>query len=128
MEVSMLCFFFGYLPPMRESIVISLLLPTATHCNHVNCQHRDRCKGNRVQYITSDDGNQQLQLYCPHHKYERFGKGPIDPVLPAELYVLLHAHIQTGRQLIITSLRHKGIHAMAAESDHLYMWPETGKP
>lgn len=128
MEVSMLCFFFGYLPPLRVSVVTSLLLPAAAHCNHVNCQHRDRCKGNRVNYIEGDDGNQKLQLYCPHHKSERFGKGPIDTVLPDELYVLLHAHIQTGRKLIITSLRHRGIHAMAADSSFLFMWAETGKP
>ena len=128
MQVAMVCMFFGFLPPMRVSVVVSLLMPNTAACNHVNCQLPARCKGNRVQYVA---GGEQLQLYCPHHKTERHGVRPIDLVLPPELFLLLHAHIKVGRKLIMSRLQQqgKGRHVAAtAQAGYLFMWPSTGKP
>jgi len=97
--VLVLSFFFGFLPPQRESVVLSLQL-AGSKCMHPACQHRDTCKGNHIR--PAKDGSGRLELFVQHYKgVEKKGFKPLQVPLPPEISVLYKAHVEAGRKLII---------------------------
>ena len=134
MECLLCCFFYGFVPPMRPSILITLLLPGTQGCNWPSCQHKDRCKGNRLEWVypegatTSNPNNPlvQVRLVAPHHKTRPNGKEqPIDFLLPKELLVLAKFHLLKGLRIIQQHLSY-------GDDEHtfpstVFLWHSTGK-
>lgn len=95
MYTTLACFFWGFLPPMRPSVVLQLLRPEYRGpCRHPSCQRPEGCMGNRLSWL--DPARQHLQLTAVHHKSARHGGGPISFRLPADLALLVRAHLQRG--------------------------------
>lgn len=125
MQAALCCSMFGWLPPIRPSVLISLLHPAYKGpCPHPDCQQPTKCKGNRVivlepEYPDSSDSDScssmsssstfhsacststEVRLFAPHHKISKWwGTGPIDCELPYELADLYLAHHHEGREVI----------------------------
>jgi hypothetical protein len=107
MEACMCCSLFGYLPPVRPSILISLQHPDYQGpCLWPSCQHKDTCLGNRLEWVnqpaatassstTSSQG--LLKMVAPHHKTSKTAKERlISLVLPSELQPMFKYHIRSG--------------------------------
>jgi hypothetical protein len=129
MHAAMLTFFFGYMPPIRESIVISLQMPDYKGpCLHLDCQHPNTCKGNRLTWI-GDEGNKTLELIAPHHKQS--GKPctsnpePLRVELPEEMCRLVEPHIIWGRKLIIDDVC--AADEVESVPPLVFIWPSTCK-
>ena len=103
MNAALCALCFGYVPPIRPSIIISLVLPGYLGpCIHQDCQHPRCCKGNRLEYGPNGDS---LLLVAPHHKNTKRWKGKVISFeLPPELFTLLHAHIQGGHVVLTRCL------------------------
>lgn len=128
MKVGMLSLCFGFLPPIREFIIINLMLPTYDGpCLHQNCQHASRCPGNRVTYVHSQDERVGLKLEAMHHKTSKHAHSskPLSVPLPWEVYLLLEAIITRCRRVIVAALPAKD---RLLVTPHLFLWPSTGKP
>ena len=124
--VLVLNFFFGFLPPQRESVVLSLQLP-GTKCMHPACQHRDKCLGNHIR--KASDGSGRFELFVQHYKGSKHkGFKPLQVPLPLELCVLYTAHLKAGRQMLIESAVGLGTPEAKAVEDYLFLWPSTLKP
>lgn len=116
MHSVMSCFMFGYLPPLRPSIIASLQMPEYTGpCMWQGCQHPEKCKGNRLQWHGSSSSNttssnSSIRLVAPHHKSSKHATSqPIDCVLPAELATLMLFHLHKGRHLLVQSCVAQGL-------------------
>ena len=107
MEAAMCCSLFGYLPPIRPSILISLQQPDYQGpCLWPSCQHKDTCLGNRLEWVdqpaaaaSSSNSSSQglLKLVAPHHKTSKNAKERlISLVLPSELQPMFKYHIRSG--------------------------------
>jgi len=124
--VLVLSFFFGFLPPQRESVVLSLQL-AGSKCMHPACQHRDTCKGNHIR--PAKDGSGRLELFVQHYKgVEKKGFKPLQVPLPPEISVLYKAHVEAGRKLIIESTVGLETAEAIAVEPYLFIWPSTLKP
>ena len=124
--VLVLCFFFGFIPPQRESVVLSLQRP-GSKCMHPSCQHRDKCLANHIR--ESPAGSGKLELFVQHYKgVEHKGWKPLQVPLPPELCVLYKAHSESGRALIIDGAVGLGTPEAAAVQPYLFLWPSTLKP
>jgi hypothetical protein len=124
--VLVLNFFFGFLPPQRESVVLSLQLP-GTKCMHPACQHRDKCLGNHIR--KAPDGSSRFELFVQHYKGSKHkGFKPLQVPLPPELCVLYTAHLEAGRHMLIESTVGLGTPEAEAVEDYLFLWPSTLKP
>lgn len=124
--VLVLSFFFGFLPPQRESVVLSLQVP-GTRCMHPACQHRDKCLGNHIR--EASDGSGKLELFVQHYKgSQQKGFKPLQVPLPPEVCVLYKAHLDAGRQLIIESAVGLDTPEAGVVQDYLFLWPSTLKP
>ena len=124
--VLMLIFFFGFIPPQRESVILSLQLP-GSKCMHPNCQHRDKCLGNHIRACVGD--SDRLELFVQHYKGDKHkGYVPLQVPLPPEICALYQAHLGSGRDLIIDST--VGLETVEAEAvaPYLFIWPSTLKP
>jgi len=105
-------------PPLRGSVLCSLQHPDYTGpCLHPDCQHPNRCKGNRVVLVDDGDGDSSdsssdslnssgsiplVKIIAPHHKVSRWWAGQaIECVLPPELAGLYYTHYQHGRELLL---------------------------
>lgn len=118
MHSAMSCFMFGYLPPLRPSVIASLQMPEYTGpCMWEGCQHPEKCKGNRLQWHGSSShssstttSSSSIRLVAPHHKSgKHVSSQPIDCVLPAELSTLMLFHLHKGRQLLVQSYVAEGL-------------------
>jgi hypothetical protein len=110
MHAAFCCSFFGWVPPLRPSTIISLQHPNYSGpCLHPSCQHPTRCKGNRVvvEGDTSDSccssssssgGNTYVSIIAPHHKASKWWEQtrPIECELPSELAGLYLTHCYEG--------------------------------
>ena len=78
-DATMLCCMFGWVPPMRVSMLISLVRPDQKHqCLHASCT----CAGNYLHY----DSQSQLAVSWHHHKTARKQGGvAITYTLPQDL-------------------------------------------
>ena len=83
-DAALLCMLFGWLPPVRASMLISLHKPDLPHkCMSVNCS----CPGNHLTWIKRYG---VLSGRWHHHKTARkIQKQPIAFVLPSDLTTLL---------------------------------------
>ena len=83
-DATLLCCMFGWLPPMRSSMLISLQIPDQPHaCLEDTCN----CAGN---YLHSSRSPGQLDARWYHHKTARKQQGkPIAYTMPADLSQLL---------------------------------------
>jgi hypothetical protein len=122
MQAALCCSMFGWVPPLRPSVLISLQHPDYKGpCLHPDCQHPLKCKGNRVEVLEPEADStdtdttssncsfhsaascsSQVRLVAPHHKVSRYwGRGPIDCELPPELADLYQAHYKGGWELVV---------------------------
>ena len=129
MEACMCCCFFGFITSMRPSIIITLSLPGSCGCLWPNCQHKDKCLGNRLEWYpppgtgASSSSEPKLRLVAPHHKTSPNAKQkPISFVLPPELQELFQFHVKVGLPLI------RGALGVGGDDGHVFVWHTTGKP
>ena len=100
-DALLVAFNFGYMPPLRPSVVSSVRHPDASTPNAHLCQAAgcsiQGCKGNRLE--EGDAGVYSLVL--PHHKNaRRWGNKVVRFALPSELSWLLQAWLQRGWGLL----------------------------
>lgn len=119
MEVLLCCLFFGFIPPQRVSVVLSLQVKGRT-CRHPNCQHRSTCPANHIG--TDLDGH--LMLHVQHHKNEKHMIRPIQVRLPVELCLLYNAHMPSGRNMLIEDA--VGLRTPAAKGVPPYLFLSEG--
>jgi hypothetical protein len=124
-EVLMCCMFFGFVPPQRVSVVVSLQL-LGSKCLHPNCQHRDTCFANHVG--PHSDGSGRLVLFEQHTKHERWSAIPIEVVLPVELVQLFNAYYPAGRNMLIESEVGLGTPKAAHVPPYLFIHPVMLEP
>lgn len=131
MEACMCCCFFGFITAMRPSIIITLSLPGSCGCLWPNCQHKDKCLGNRLEWCpgtgasssSNSSSEPKLRLVAPHHKTNPNAKQkPISFVLPPELQELFQFHVKVGLPLIRDAL------GVGGDDGHVFVWHSTGKP
>jgi len=98
MHTIMCCFLFGFVPPLRPSIVVSLQLPSwEGGCTMQGCKIQD-CKGNRLERV---QGSTDLRLVAPHHKNSNRAKAQeISYLLPHEMTSMLEHHIRSGLPVV----------------------------
>jgi hypothetical protein len=115
MKTTLCCSLFGYLPPMRVSVVTSLQRPEYTGpCMWPDCQHKHICKGNRLEWVqqlgsSSSGGSssnnscgRQLRVVLQHHKVVHAQKHkPFDFVLPPDMATLYSFHLQHGLKVVL---------------------------
>jgi hypothetical protein len=91
MVAAMVGSLYGYLPPIRPSVLISMQLPTYRGpCIWPSCQHKDACKGNRLEArevrmeLKGAGEEKELQgwLVAPHHKSNKWGTQRISCCCP----------------------------------------------
>lgn len=112
--------FWGYIPPLRPSIVMSLMVPTTSQraCPHPSCQRPELCKGNRLEWINNKKG---IRFIIPHHKNtKRWAGKAIVFDLPTELFFVFKFYLEWG-QACLTCL---------ATDPHPFVFcnPATGRP
>lgn len=111
--------FFGYVPPLRPSVVHSLQDPDYSGpCLHPDCQHPNKCKGNRVEIedwdSTSDSSmdssstsslDPTITIFAPHHKASKWWKKNKTIVckLPPILARLYLTHYLEGRGMLLSN-------------------------
>jgi hypothetical protein len=113
MQAAMCCLLFGFVPCMRPNMVVSLHVPGYEGpCTWPDCQHKHRCKGNRLVWAASsnnssssstcsDWGGPQLQVVIVHHKNSNKGwDRSITYALPADINPLLVYMVTHGQQLL----------------------------
>ena len=95
------CCSFGYLPPLRVSLLASLLLPDSPpRCMHANCTAPAACMGNRLSR-KGDGVGLRYGVHFAHHKNELVWGGlAIAFEMPAELTNLLEYHATIGHSLL----------------------------
>jgi hypothetical protein len=145
------CLLFGYLPPLRPSVVISLSRPDYKGpCTWPGCQHKQRCPGNRFFWVAAADqagssssssssAQQQQQLLgldIRHHKgntrRQQYGE-PILAILPPELQHVMQAYLKEGLPRLLapsTFVVPDGsafTHPLDSQP-YAFVWPHTGKP
>ena len=96
-DATMLCCMFGWLPPMRVSMLITLLMPHVKHqCLQPNCT----CTGN----FLSHQSTSQLAVNWHHHKTARKQGGlPITYALPEELNTMFHILLEPSNRRLLAS-------------------------
>jgi hypothetical protein len=110
MNAALCALLFGYVPPIRPSILISLVMPTHKGpCIHPDCQYPLTCKGNRLELCQQAEGEtgggQSMLLVAPHHKNTKRWKGKVISFeLPPEVFTLLNAHSQWGYHVLTRCL------------------------
>lgn len=126
MEVLLCCLFFGFIPPQRSSVVLSLQVQgKKVHCRHPNCQHKDTCPTNHI----GKDHAGHLVLHIQHHKNEKhMHHKPIQVRLPPELCVLFNAHVPSGRNMLIEEAVGLGTPEARAVKPYMFLHPVTLKP
>jgi hypothetical protein len=111
--------FFGYVPPLRPSVVNSLQEPDYSGpCLHPDCQHPNKCKGNRVEiedWDSSSDSSMDssstgsfdptVTIFAPHHKATKWWKKNKTIVckLPPILARLYLTHFLEGRDMLLSN-------------------------
>jgi len=108
MEACLCCGLYGYLPPLRPSILITLQRPGYQGpCLWPNCQLKHSCLGNRLEWeqqpgaagssSNSSANLGKLRLVAPHHKTSKTARErQISFTLPNDLQPLFSYHIQAG--------------------------------
>ena len=96
-DATMLCCLFGWVPPMRVSMLISLLKPDLKHeCLQQNCN----CAGNFLHYQSKT----QLGVSWHHHKTARKQGGvAITYALPEELNTMFHILLDPANRKLLAS-------------------------
>jgi hypothetical protein len=125
----MCCMCFGYLPPIRTSVLLSLVPYTYKGpCTNPNCQHPAMCSGNRVERTVLFDAarnpvGKTYSIFAPHHKNEaRWGGAPIKIQLPTEMWPLVEFMVEGGHRALTRT-------AAAAEAPRtLFVHPSTMQP
>lgn len=102
MHACICCCLFGFIPPLRSSVIQSLLAPGFSgRCPHVNCTY-DRCCGNVLRWL--DDAKTRLEVVLMHYKTIAFTKKAVRFSFPPDLNALLVAHITKGLPIITRCL------------------------
>jgi hypothetical protein len=112
MHAAACCFLYGFVPPLRPSVVLSLQVPTYTGpCRWPGCQDSS-CKGNRLEWLPLGASSssptvvqqQQLRLVAPHHKNSTRSRAEaICYTVPEEVSCLLRFTLQVGRGVVCGS-------------------------
>lgn len=95
-DALLVAFMFGYLPPIRPSVLISITHPATERvrpevCKAVGCTLKN-CKGNRIMRCPTG-----YELHLPHHKNGRkWNRKVVHFRLPPELNPLLQAWVEYG--------------------------------
>jgi hypothetical protein len=120
------CMCFGFMPPIRPSIILNLLHPNHTGpCPHPDCQHSQACGGNRlVAARFAPGGAHKFSIRAPHHKTEaRQGGTMLEFDLPSDLHPLLEfLLLGGGRGALVSPLPPSDAPAT------LFFHPNTHKP
>ena len=101
------CVIITHLPPMRLSMITSMLAPDCTApCAHPDCKLQN-CEGNRL-YVDSTSPL-QLRMKFPHHKNEnKWKRAVIEFIVPPELAELLHMYMEGPRRQLMNKLLGSG--------------------
>jgi hypothetical protein len=112
MHAAACCFMFGFVPPLRPSVLLSLQVPSYTGpCKWKGCQD-SMCRGNRLEWVHLGPSSsnpvvvqqQQLRLVAPHHKNSTRPRAEaITYTVPEELACLLRFTLQVGRRVVCGS-------------------------
>lgn len=149
MYAAFCCSLFGWLPPLRPSILITLQHPNYSgSCLHPDCQHPKVCLGNRVELVRSEEDmgldldsssvssscsswysadsltttNTIVKIIAPHHKSSKWWRGEqIEVELPHELAQLYLAHYQGGWELL------DGLSPTKAPCNYFFVQPMKGQ-
>ena len=132
MQTSLCCFFYGFMLPNRPSVVITLQQPGYSgECLFPRCQHKDRCKGNRLEWAVppqqpgSSSTSLKLKLVAPHHKTRPAGREkPIEYFLPADMQDLLRVYLAVCLPVISQAFSYNTDSGLPAT---VFIWPSTGK-
>ena len=97
-DALMLCFSIGWVPPVRVSCLVSLLLPDYQGpCTHRNCKNKQGCEGNRVYWLAGG----KLEVIMPHHKVsKKLGGKAITFTFPPELEEMASVYLQIARPML----------------------------
>lgn len=99
-DVALACTLFGWLPPQRGQVLMSMLPPWhAQRCPHPDCKDAV-CSGNSLR-TTADPARLRLQL--PHHKTDKTW-GKLEFVLPPDLSALLQLYLDKGCRVLRNEL------------------------
>ena len=95
-DAVLLCCMFGWLPPMRVSMVISLMKPDLKHeCLVEAC----KCDGNHLHWLTPND---VMGARFFHHKTARkSGRQPIQYRLPPDLNIMLQIILEPANRRLL---------------------------
>ena len=96
-DATILCCMFGWVPPMRVSMIVSLLKPAEKHkCLEPNCS----CPGNFLHY----ESKSQLAVSWHHHKTARkMGGAAICYALPQELNAMFQVLLDPSNRKLLDS-------------------------
>jgi hypothetical protein len=104
--------FFGWMPPLRASVVMSLQdFGYQSPCLHPDCQHPDVCPGNRVRLLDPEGGEWSsdsegiplVKIIAPHHKVSKWWphRQPIECLLPTDLARVWYYHHVYGKEVLL---------------------------
>lgn len=111
MDVALACTLFGWIPPMRSSVVRTLFSPhSCDRCQDPDCRVKPLCRGNRLVLLPSGS----MKFYIPHHKNQQRW-GAIEFELPEDLTALLKLYID--KSLPALQSRHNAI------DKHAWLFP-----
>lgn len=101
----MLMLLFGYVPPMRGALILSLTAPddSSGQCVQPGCQFPHTCRGN---VVCKHAPSGSYQLLAMHHKCGNHWKKAITAFLPADFTELLDWHLDRGRPILTKSSEH----------------------
>ena len=97
----MLMLLFGYVPPMRGALILSLTAPDSSgQCVQPGCQFQNTCQGN---VVCKHEPSGHYLLLAMHHKSGQHWRKAITVFLPADFTTLLDWHLQRGRAILTKS-------------------------
>lgn len=101
-DATLLCCMFGWLPPMRVSMMTTLFKPGLPHqCNQSNCP----CEGNYLHWRSAQ--HQQLVASWHHHKTARKqGGSAISYQLPSDLTTMFKILLQSSNRQMLEKQGH----------------------
>lgn len=110
------CMLYGWMPPQRPSVLVSLMLPSyAGPCMSLDCQLSRReapCGGNKLSWVEGSL-HTALGMHAPHHKTAKYrGRRALSLRLPDDLNVLLVPYLLWGQKALTAAMAAAGERAM----------------
>ena len=96
-EVFMACLMYGYVPPVRPCVIMTLIGPTTfVNCPHPDC-HFSNCSGNTIRYVLGSD---TYHFHVPHHKTQ-LSHHALDFDLPEDLVQLARLYFDRAYPALV---------------------------